>query len=319
MATGAVGTALAVQCLGSGKPDRLVLRDTEVRGPMTMNGDPWLSADAANQVANQMEVEVYLSGSSPVPWTNSNTATSLELRSAAGASSAVAVSGTGADALFGKQPTYVAGGVGFAARVYSVPAITNYAGTASIGALLGDCSSVNKSLVIQFDGSINKTITLNQNYTAQSNATILTALNAALADGTRGFYQTSAYTNRARIFQLDREVEIENVDSTTITKGMAVSNSVSRFKGKVALSSDAATLLVGIALDDIVPGARGRVLKRGAVIHQDQIAFSGTPSIVFGDVFGVSGTPGLIVEGASVTMLRAVEVLADGKAVLELA
>lgn len=318
------GYGMFLQPMGSGRPDRLVIRGSEIRGSIfhTIN---WASVDPANQPSDQhRELEVHIEGSGPVTWlSDSRTSALLELRSTAGASSAVAVSGTGAIALFGDVPTYIPGGVGYAGRVYSQHTVySNQDVPVSLGERLGNCTGTAKTLNITFDGAVNRTLTLNADYSGMDNPTVVAALNALLADGTRSFivsqaYLSNPYDNRAPIFQHDLEVEVTNVDTTTILKGMVVAMSGGQYSGRVALASDAAKVIVGIALDDIVPGARGRVLKRGAHILQPHLLFSGTPSIAFGDEFGVSSTPGVIVESASVPLLRCIE-LRDAGAVFEI-
>jgi len=304
------GSALVVQPLGSGQPDRFVIKNgCEIRGPLTVNPAPWLSNSIYNQRGDQnSEVEIYVSGSSPVAWTSSNNCNVLELRSVDAANSAVVVSGTGAEALFGKQPKYVAGGVGYPARVYSKHAITGSVSGVLLGARLGNCSSVDKTLNIVFDGSVNKTITLNQDYSAMSNATVVASLNTALADGTRAFYEIDPYDNTCHITQAEYEKTVLNTGASAVLRGMGVAFDGSQFKGRIATASDAASLFAGVALENVVAGQRGRVLRRGAHIHQQQIAFVSAPSVAFGDTFGISGTTGQFVEGAAVPLIRCIEI-----------
>lgn len=312
------GSALFVQPLGSGQPDRFVIKNgCEIHGPLTVSPSPWLSTDIYNQRGDQnSEVEIYVSSSSPIAWRSTNGCNVLELRSVDSSTSAVAVSGTGADALFGKQPKYIAGGVGYPSRVYSKHAITGSVVGVSLGERLGDCSSVNKTLNIVFDGSVNKTITLNQDYSAMSNATVIASLNTALADGTRAFYVSNPYNNTPHIFQAEYERTVLNTGASAILKGMAVAFDGSQFKGRIATDSDAAGLFAGVALENIVTGQRGRILKPGAHIHQLQLDFSVAPSLTYGDTFGVSGTTGKFVEGAAVPLIRCIE-LRNGSGIFE--
>lgn len=57
-----------------------------------------------------------------------------------------------------------------------------------LGVRLGDCSLVNKTLTLTVDG-VAETVTFNQNFTAQTNAQILTFINAALIGATASLYQ----------------------------------------------------------------------------------------------------------------------------------
>lgn len=305
------GNALVVQALGSGQPDRFVVKDSVVRGPMNINDQPWLSLLPENQRANRMEVEVTISGCGPVAWDSSQQAATLELRSIAGASSAVAVGGTGAEALFGKQPDVRPGSDGYAGRVYGIWSIadgSSYFET-SMGKRLGDCTATAKTLNITFDGSINRSIVLNQNYTAMDNNTVLGLLNAALADGAgRAFFISDPWENRAKVYQPDYDRVAKNTGTTAILKGMAVAMNGSQHNVRVMTSADAATLFYGVAMEDMPVGQFGRVQKGGQVFSS-HLLFDGTPSIGFGDTLVVSASqPGRFIEAAGTPLLRCVEV-----------
>lgn len=309
--TTASGNALVVQCLGSGTPDRLVINGSHVEGRLNFTPLPMLSQQAYNYRGNMnSEVEVFISASSPVAWQATNHANVLELRSMDAVGSSVVVSGSGADALFGVVPEYQYGGSGYAARVWSAHAISIYSGFAGLdlGTRLGDCTSVNKVLNIVFDGgAVTKTLTLNQNFTGQSNATIISTLNTLLNDGAgRAFSELNPYDGVAKVYQLDRELKLQNNSNTVVLKGQAVSFDGSRRLCRKAANADARVLVAGIALENIAPGRFGRVQKDGQFMTQ-QLRFSGATSLVFGDTFGVSAADGDLVEGAAVPLLRVIE------------
>lgn len=308
------GNALGMNENGSKVPHEFVLNGCEVQGSLWVTSGSWLSTSALVDQGDRTGMcRVHISGCSPIAWTSDNTADVLELRSVDSASSAVTVSGTGADALFGLYPVYRLGGIGYPARAYSQHIVNGVTGT-WLGARLGDCTVTSKTLTIAFDGGAAANLTLNQDYTAMSNATVISALNTLMADGAgRAFYQTNAYDNEAPVYQLDREVTVKNTSADTmILKGMAVAYDGALHLGRIATSTDARKLIAGIALENIAPGMSGRVLKSGH-IAQAQVLFSGTPALVFGDECGVSATAGRIVEGASLAILRMV-----GSAVLEI-
>lgn len=295
---------------GSKVPHYFVLKDTQVQGALLVSSGSWLSTSAlVDQGDRTGMMNVSISGCSPIAWTSENSANVLELQSTAGAGSAVVVSGTGAEALFGDFPVYRAGGSNYAGRVYSGHIINGVTGT-GLGARLGDCTSTNKTLTIAFDGGASFDLTLDQDYSADSNATVISALNTLLsgAGGGGTFAEVTAYTNEAPVIQLDREIFVESTEATAvILKGMAVAYDGGLSSGKIATSSDARTAIAGIALENIAPGARGRVQTSG-YIAEAQVLFSGTPAIAFGDTFGVHTTAGYIIEGASVDLLRAVQI-----------
>ncbi len=49
-----------------------------------------------------------------------------------------------------------------------------------LGARLGDCSAVNKTLELSIDGGATVTVTFNENFTLATNAYILSFINTAL-------------------------------------------------------------------------------------------------------------------------------------------
>lgn len=304
------GAAIIIQALGSGTPDRLIIKNVNLRGPLLHYPTPWLSLLPENQRGDRTsEIEVHVAGCDPIPFTSGNGANILELRSIDAAGSSVAVSGSAAIAMFGSQPDYVPGGVGYPGRVRSQYAITGTIPGLSLGARLGNCTTTSKILNIVFDGTVNRTLTLNQNYTGLTNAQVVSTLNTALNGGARIFQELDVYPNTNHLFQPEHEVEILNTGTTSITRGMPVAFNGSQYKGRLALAADPATQFAGIVLSPvIVPGAYGRVMKPGGRIHEDQAAFNGAVSAAFGDTFGVSTTPGLFVEGAVVPLLRCVEV-----------
>jgi len=102
-----------------------------------------------------------------------------------GVTGAVAITGGTAQALLMPTPDYSGNTATGRLEVGEWP--LNAA--VKMGVRLGDCSSVNKTLTMTING-VSKTVTFNQNHTAQSNATILSFINTALAgSGTASLYQ----------------------------------------------------------------------------------------------------------------------------------
>lgn len=322
MCTTAQGRALWVQPLGSGTPDRLVINNCRIDGRLELLPVPMLSQKKENYRGNQNdEVRIYISGSSPVAWTSTNESVVLELVGKEGPDSGVAISGSAAPVLFGAVPDYQYGGVGYAARVRSSHAIycsNGFVGL-DLGTRLGDRTGAPLTLNILFDGSgdnpIAKSITLGANYTGMSNGAVVAALNAALADPERAFYESDPYDGVAHVFQLDREHELQNVGSTVILKGQVVAYAGSRRLCRRATSADARVLLAGIALENMAPNRFGRVQFNGRFTPQ-QLAFDGTPAFAFGDSFGVGSNTGQLVEAATVPLLLCIET--EGVPVLEI-
>lgn len=105
----------------------------------------------------------------------------------------------------------------------------------------------------------------------------------------------------------DYDREVKNVGTATIKRGMAAAQDGSSARARVATSADPAWRVIGIALEDITPGATGRLRGKGALIDAGDVLFDGIPSISEGDVFGVSASlAGALAEGVAVPVLRSV-------------
>ena len=147
-------------------------------------------------------------------------------------------------------------------RVYIYDGSTNFT---RLGKRLGDCSTTNKALGVIVNGTSN-TITFNKNYSAMTNAQIITEMNAKLSGVTVGLYSYG----RDYYPQLSDVTEaVYNTGSTFIPKGSIVAKS----KGDIHLANEN-DKVYGVALDDIpvvrldANGAKkgqGRVLKRGYI------------------------------------------------------
>lgn len=331
----AVGWSLTVEALASGVVDRINLRGCQVNGPINYN-----APTPIGQVRNALWSDRYsniattLTGGPCVPVIAVGGETSvLELRSVAGASSRVAiVGGTAAEPLFGGAPVEKRGSVGYAGRTFgrfmlSEPGAVNAIGQdlshMSLAAALGDCRTVNKTLQVRFDGGATTTLTLVDDFRPGTNAQCLAILNslltAAMGNADRQFrIDTTWFKRRCPVFQPDHETVRLNTGTTAILKGQTVASDHSQARARVMTSADAAALFVGIALEDIPVGERGRVLKRGGVIHDTQAVFAFVAGWVAGEVYTVEPSqPGNLIEisgvsGSPAALLRVIEVRTDG-------
>ncbi len=89
----------------------------------------------------------------------------------------------------------------------------------SLGKRLGDCTSVNKVLTIEIDGTSSVNVIFNANYTSASNATILSMINAAL--GSAATASLYAVGERYRPLFADEERTFINSSATGIHMGAA--------------------------------------------------------------------------------------------------
>lgn len=203
-------------------------------------------------------MRIYLHGCSPVAVRSTNDARALQLISIDSASSAVAVSGSAVPALFGQNPVVIKGGIGYPARVLSSHSVKGEVAGGLIGQRLGDCTAVNKTLTIVFDGGSPVTLTLAANYTSMSNDSVVTALNSLLNDSAgRAFSVITPYNYSAPVYQSDREVILTNTSGAVILKGTAVAFNGSKLNARRATNSDTRAAIAGIALENIAPGVQG--------------------------------------------------------------
>lgn len=303
------GHSVSLQPMGAGVVTHTDIIGCDLAGPIYVDGGAnWLTTALARQWGNRLaEFVTTVRACGPVLARGNNGASVLELRSAAGVGSAVAVSGSAAPILFGAQPDYRRGAADHAGRVYSQHAITGSAAGVSLAARLGNRSASPLTLTVAFDGAAPVNLTLSANYTGMTNAAVISDLNSLLANGSRGFYQTDPYSGGGCVRMPDYDREVKNVGTATIKRGMAAAQDGSSARARVATSADPAWRVIGIALEDIIPGATGRLRGKGALIDVGDVLFDGIPSISEGDVFGVSTSlAGAISEGVAVPVLRSV-------------
>lgn len=304
------GIALALTSMGSGMMSVAEFHNICFSGSIYLDCNQFLTTTVENHRAYRYGWKLMLEACGPVDHRSTSPVPVLELRSIAHAASRVSdLAGTARPYLFGRQPFYKEGGVGYAARAYGQNAIglsgtdginSNDTGmpTISLRSQLGDMSSATKILTMNIDGG-SFSITLDQNYGAMaSDAAVITNLNAKLVaagvGGGQQFFITSApYDNRAPIYQPGREGVEKNVDTTAILKGHALAWSGRNVRRMT--SADAVDLFAGIALDEAMAGKPCR-FQRSGFINQVHLLFTGVPAVAARDRFRVGGTPGELVE-----------------------
>ncbi|MEX4866324.1 hypothetical protein P0170_06930, partial [Klebsiella pneumoniae] len=275
-------SALAVQNLGSGQVSFLNMEGVTIQGAISVDSNTWRAEKLENQLADRnAEMRIYLHGCSPVAVRSTNDARALQLISIDSVSSAVVVSGSAVPALFGQNPVVIKGGIGYPARVLSSHSVKGEVAGGLIGQRLGDCTAVNKTLTIVFDGGSPVTLTLAANYTSMSNDSVVTALNSLLNDSAgRAFSVITPYNYSAPVYQSDRELILTNTGNVVILKGTAVAFNGSKLNARRATNSDTRAAIAGIALENIAPGVQGRIQGSG-YINTTYIAFSGAPPTAF--------------------------------------
>lgn len=275
-------SALAIQNLGSGQVSYLNLKGVDIQGIISVDSNTWRAEKLSSQWGNRnLEMQVNLYGCSPVAVRSTNDSRVLQLISIDTANSSVAVSGTAVPALFGQNPVVIKGGSGYPARVLSSHSVKGEVTGGLIGQRLGDCTAVNKTLIVTFDGGTPVTLTLAANYTSMTNDAVVSALNTLLNDSAgRAFSVITPYNNEAPVYQSDREKILTNNTNVVILKGTAVSFNNSKLYGRRATDSDNRATIAGIALENIAPGEQGRVQVSG-YIYRTYVAFTGTAPSAF--------------------------------------
>ena len=188
---------------------------------------------------------------------------------------------------------------------------SNTSKTNSLGVLLGDCSTVNKTLSLDIDGTTYN-IVFNENFTAQNNAYVITKIVAVVG----AFADVDAfYVGREYYPEFNNMSNMINADSTAILAGMGVVY-ISATEMRRAVNSD--NRIDGICLYDTTINDRGRVIEKGKINSLNSgLRFSTSESIPtsrsFGDELGISATDGVFSLASTPKLLRAV-----GENVLEI-
>lgn len=168
-------------------------------------------------------------------------------------------------------PGWANGCCDLSAEVYAYDNGVNYT---RMGVRLGDCSTTNKTLTINVDGT-DYNVVFNKDYTNVSNADILAEINAvisAVATASLEYYGRFYYPEMPDVSEI-----VYNASTTEfIPKGTVLK----KVQGRVSPATDG-DIIAGVALDDIpvyqsvqgVTSGRGRMLKRGYISTNVNHAF----------------------------------------------
>lgn len=276
------GAGLSIQALGAFQDNQLVLIGAKFLGDINYKpAVPWIPTDLALQPADHSQWKVSGYANAPMVFINTETGRALKIESAIdGVTSSVAVSGSAVAVIFGSAVYTLAGVTGIKGYAYGWADISgvgvgipNVGNITSLGKRLGDCTSVNKVLEVVVDGGAPITVTFNQNYTAQTNATILAAINAALGSAaTASEYNIGG---RYRPMFRDEESSLLNATAEGMLMGMAAAWDGSYKKIRKMTASDAPELFAGIAWEDIYPNQLGRVKTCGWLPIADLLSVAG--------------------------------------------
>lgn len=262
---------LIVESLGSGTKDSVVLNNATFNGVyMSYNDSPWCYTDMNGQYADHAEYQVVINNSDPIGISNNQRGKALAVYSNDTTSaSAVRVTGNAANAVLGSMTARKGGGGanGYTYGYYDISGIkvglgSNIVVNNTIGRRLGDCSTASKTMTFVFDGDEAKTATVqfNKNYTDITNSAIIAEINSAIsAYGYVGEYNVSVEEYYPSF--PDKEFTMTNNTDAYIPRFAAICLKDGKYVQMT--SEDSADSFAGIALERMVPGASGRVLKQG--------------------------------------------------------
>lgn len=272
---------LTVQSLGSGQADTVELRNCTLDGIYIQDDDrPWITQQSQLQLADHAETSIALTGCSPVGYRATHRGTALKLESlATGDTAGIAVSGDAADLILGAT-TYRQGGGGLRPYLYGrwdisgilVGLRSDIVVANTLGRRLGNCALAPRTLVVTVDQSDEFVISFTEDLTTATNATILAAINSALAGRARALEYVVTGGEKYPTFS-ERECRRHNGGAEGIPRWAAVvkdSGSV-----RIARPGDGALPIAGVALEQLGPGASGRILKSGVLSPGQMYGLSG--------------------------------------------
>jgi len=182
---------------------------------------------------------------------------------------------------------------------------SNTSKTNGLGTLLGDCSTVNKTLRVIIDGS-GFNILFNENFTAQTNAYVIAKIVAvigAVADVDE-FVVESLYYPDTTYSEI-----LKNTDITEIKAGMGV---VKNGINSMRRATNIDTYIDGICLYDTPINSLSKVLTKGSILYamNSGFQFSTLENVNIqrniGIELGIGTTPGVFEPSATVKAIRAI-------------
>lgn len=280
------GNALFVASLGSGKNDKVVLNNCELTGLITCADSPWFPTTIFN--ADHNEIKITGGGNSCAPQINAGYGCCLKILSSSTTDSKVLVSGDAVAVIFGSTKLFN-GKAGLNGYIIGSLDISGVNVLSLLGKRLGDCTTVNKTLTITIDANTPVTITFNANYTAMTNAQILSLINTAIgSQGVASVYELSK--DYVPLF-CDEIKNYYNSSAVGIPKGSVVCYNANFSNIRIMTNADDISLFAGITMEDINPSTIGKVKIKG-YIYKNFLKLDDT--LVFGNKYGVSTTAGNI-------------------------
>ncbi|WP_341975519.1 hypothetical protein LTA6_000142 [Microbacterium sp. LTA6] len=279
--------ALTVQSLGSGQHDSLTLTGCDLTGRFIYGEDkPWITVDPLLQLADKAEIAITLTDCSPIGYRSAHRGIALKVTAlSTGTDVLIEASGDAAPLLLGAS-TFRHGGGGVASYLYGqwdisgilVGPSNTVTVNNTLGRRLGDCATTPRQLVLTFGGTTSRTIDFTTDLIARSNSEVLNIINAQLT-GVAIAAEYAVATGESYPTFTDRESITQNVGTAGITRWAAV---VLDGAGvRLMSTTDPATALAGVAIEQIGPGRSGRILASG-ILRPNQLLGISTATVLSG-------------------------------------
>jgi len=310
IATNEDGCAILVQGYGSGRNGKLIVNNCEVIGFTDIDVGSFLPEGLALTYYRNLESTFAGGGNTLSPVRVYTTTQTLRISSqSVGAVSSVRLSGTAVSHLFA-NPTYndgASGIKGYAEGNTDISSTNPNTLLTSLGSRLGNRTAVPWTLTITIDEEIPVTLTFDQDYDLMTNSYIIALIQNAI-----GRFGNVAQLGAGLDYYpeyADQILHLNNSASIGILKGMAIAYNTSFKNCRRMTATDEADDFIGIALEDIKPGAIGKILIKGLVFDTPggMLAGNGNHGIlqyayeaaVKGDKFGLSSQAGYLEKGGS--------------------
>lgn len=319
VATRAENAATVLDVLGSGQADRLIMEGCTHDGGINLQTQSWAGVDPAYQPANRAEIDVSGFGCTPAAFRITDFGRALRIVSAstgAGSRVEIVAGGSAVAAIFGlvsekpvvtgivnATPTATVQGAAHGSVDVSGVEVGPPGGKVqitSLGRRLGNCSGGNaKSFQVKINGASPVTINFTTDLTNATNQQVLDIINAALgAAATAGLLAVAEETVRPRM--RDEERTLKNTSAVAIWRRAVLAWNANRRSVRLMTEADDVALYAGVAWEDIIPGASGRVKVAGYLPFEDMVisgAFGGGAGYTMGQSFGIdAGMPGRLVQ-----------------------
>jgi predicted RecA/RadA family phage recombinase len=268
---------ILIQPLGSGQSSRVNINGSEVNANRIRETDTGWATTLPNQPADRSQIKVTVTGTTPIGFTTGVRGKALKIESAStGTVSTVRVSGTATAKLFGVSTERDGGGglKGYSFGQFDISGLlvgqlNNVTVNNTLGRRLGDLTAASLTLTVTIDGGAPVNIVLNADYTAMTNADILTIINTALGSaGTATEYAVAQGENYPSF--PDRQMTMTNTGTVGIGRFQAVAKDTAGGAKIMGTASPVGDFL-GIALEAIPPGKQGRILRSGTMQSTDQV------------------------------------------------